>query len=164
MPIAPFVPLSKGVKSNLAFIRRGVREGLSSNEVERAIRRGGGSVGRGALQRAYRSILAQTDYGAVVNRMPSRLIPDPLSIPAAITRQLRQYSFTFRITGIQRFAGEEITRDVTVSLSNLETVDSMKDRARGMVLSESLERITSITATGGSIAGEAGAVFGEPII
>lgn len=163
MPIAPFVPLTKGVRDNLGVIRRGVAEGISSNELERVIRSSGGSIGRQALQRAYRAILAQTDYAAVLNRTPRNLLPDPASIPTAITRQLRVFSFTFRITGVNTFTQEEVTRDVTVSTSTLQSRQVMEDRAKDMVQSQSAIRITGVMATGGSRAGEVGSIFDNPV-
>jgi hypothetical protein len=159
----PFLDtLSRAARAAWPFIQRGVREGLSSRSIERALVEGGLSgVRRSTLLDLMRMSAFEQRAGDALNRLqPNRRI-EAQALPEALTKIRRSFSFTVDVTGTLISTGKSITRSITIAsdreLTPLEirqaavaAVDAAGDRY-GMTVEE-----TKIT--GGRRAGSLGLI------
>lgn len=128
---APLIAgLTRAARLALPFIERGVREGLSSRAIERAIRDGGLSAPRRqVLLDTMRALKGVEDAGKALKFLRQDARPDPSRLPEALTTIRRQYSFTVEVRGTLISTGEDFVQHVTVTSDSLLTRAEMEEAA-----------------------------------
>lgn len=129
MALAARTILSPSSLLALPFIRSAVSSGLSANRLQVTLAAAGYGVRRTELLTAVRQIRGEALAADRLKYVRKDRLPDPSRLQLAATTTLRQYAFTARVQGFDTAAGEQKSRYVTVSTSNLMTVGDMEELA-----------------------------------
>ena len=111
--------MSARARRQFPIIRRAVREGLSTNQIQTLLRATElGGIRRTDLLALVRGERGIREAGAQLRFLTRNSVPDPRRIPEALTKMRRSFSFTVRIRGVDVTTGTTIERFVNVSLNN----------------------------------------------
>ena len=136
----PFLgTLSARARRAYPIIQRGVREGLSSQQIMGVLARGEGGIRRQSLLDIMRFERNIAVSGQGLRTMRRDFTPDPRRLPDALTKLRRPFSFQVKIRGFDLSTGEDITRFVNVSLDNPLTRAEIENIGLGFI-EEDMER------------------------
>lgn len=158
----PFLSgLSPLARSAFPIVQRGVREGLTSQQIQTAINRGLGSgIRRQTLLDMIRNIKGIESAGAQLKFLKSTATPNPLRIPEALHVIRRAYSFQVSIKGYLS-NGEAAEQFMTVSTDELMTRSQLEDMAASFVdtgQSGAAMEVESVTLISAVRAGRSGSL------
>lgn len=124
----------------LPYVTSMVEEGLNSVEIQQELSRLGESVAPGfrgmrrtdllSLIRGIKDIDLTRPY---LSSVRNDLRPDPSRLAAPLTRTLRDFSFSVRLTGSDAETGEIREHFVTISTSELMSAGEIKRAALGLI-------------------------------
>lgn len=117
MPPPLLSTLSGRARQAYPIIRRGVREGLSGNQIQTLLRAADLGIRRLSMQAIVRAERGVQVAGAQLRFLNRRFTPDPRRIPEALTTLRRAFSFTVRIRGVDTQTGEDVERFVNISIN-----------------------------------------------
>ena len=134
MPISAFLAtLSRAARRAFPIIRRGVREGVSANRIQRLLQDHGLGIRRTNLLEIVRRERGVAAAGERLRFIPKGLRPDPSRLPEALTRLLRRFSFTVRIRGSDPRTGETLERFVNVASDEVLTRGELEAQGEAFV-------------------------------
>lgn len=110
-------------KARLAspFIRRGVREGLSFNQIRTVLRKHELGLTSSELSPIVRAERALNEHGRNLRYLPFDARPNPARLPISITATTRRYSYTVQAFGYAADSGISQARHITISTDILLT-------------------------------------------
>jgi hypothetical protein len=109
--------LTKNARAAYPFIQSGVRQGLSSNSIARALSSAGLPLRRQALLDLVRLEKGATDYGRILRSLSKGAPMNVEALPESVTRIRRAYAFVVEVRGTTA-GGGVLTKHVTVSTDN----------------------------------------------
>lgn len=118
------------------FIRRGVRQGLSFNQIRSVLREEGLGLTVSELSPIVKSERALRLHGENLRYLPFNARPDPRKLPVSITSMRRRYAYNVEVYGYSAKTGETMARYITVSTDTLLTRGEAEDAAAESILSE----------------------------
>lgn len=151
-------------RSRLAYpiIQRGVREGLSSRQIMGVLDRTVGQIRRQSLldiMRAERGVAAS---GVSLRALRRNFHPDPRRLPDALTKTLRSFSFTVKISGFDLETGEDVIQYVNVALDDTMTRGEIENIGLGLIEEEAQRygfAVTDVLIERGVKAGDPGTLL-----
>lgn len=111
------------------IIQRGVREGLSANQIQTLLQTADLGIRRQSLLDIVRGVRGIEVAGSQLRFLNRAFTPDPRRIPEALTVLRRAFSFTVRMLGVDVSTGESVERFVNVSLDRPRSRSSIEQTA-----------------------------------
>ena len=121
MPPPLIATLNDRQRRAFPIIQGGVSRGLAGNEIARVLRLQDLGINNVILQRIIRAEKGVEIAGARLRSIPRHLAPDPRRLPDALTKILRAFNFTVKISGFDLETGEAVIQFVNVALDDVLT-------------------------------------------
>ena len=133
--VAPFVStLNKAARSALPIIQGGVRAGLTSSQINTAIKTAfGRSIRRQTLLDIIRAEKGIQRTGPVLRSLGLNKMPNPARLPEAITRIRRNFAFVVEVLGEREDTGVRVTQMITIATDNILTRGRIQQLAKEVV-------------------------------
>lgn len=153
MAIAPILStLPKTARVAYPIIQTGVRRGLSTRAIERAVRAAGLPISRSSILPIRRAILGIEKVGRNLRNVKSAGVINTRRLPESITRIATRYSYTVRIRG------RDIQGNVTERYIQVLTDESRL--TRGEIESRAVDIINDNTSQYGILEAQATIIEG----
>lgn len=121
----------------LGYIKKGLAEGLGSEEIISALQAGGVSIrpelATNVIEYLGKTILPDLDY---IKRLQYFATPNLARIPLSLTKTLRNFSYQVSVQGFNTSTGELQTKQISVSSNVLLTKQQALDIAGEFATSE----------------------------
>lgn len=125
-----FLDLIKGEGVAIGFIRSAFEQGLSASETLTALRESGKGLRTQTFYQIYNYYAEQTAPArSYFSNITLNAYPNINRIPESLTKQLRNFAYYTKVTGIDVNTGEIVTKDITVSTNELLTKQQAADLA-----------------------------------
>ena len=134
MPLPFLLTLTKLARFAYPIIQKGVRAGLASRPLAKALTQAGLGIRRSTLLDIMRRERKIVQHGLNMRFLPLKRMPNPLKLPTALTKLRRAYSYTIELRGRLIDTQELITRQVTVASSKLLTREAAENIASGYLM------------------------------
>jgi hypothetical protein len=122
----------------LGFIKKGIAEGLGTEEILGALAKGGLSIrpelATNVIEYLGKTILPDLDY---IKRLQYFAQPNLARIPIALTKTLRNFSYQVSVQGFTKATGELETHNISISTNTLLTKQQAIDMATELAVGES---------------------------
>ncbi len=125
--------LSSTARLALPYIRSGLAGGLSANALQSSLSAAGIGVRRTELLEAVRVVRGEVAAADRLKFIRKDRRPDPVRLPLARTKMLREYGYVVELRGLDPYSGGSVTQYVTVSSSSLQTVGDIEAAAIGFL-------------------------------
>lgn len=151
--------LTAAARLAVPAVMRGVREGLSVSRIADAVRSGGIRIANESLRGLIRAEREIWRHGNSLRYVNLDSVPNPRSLPEALTTIRRNLSYTVEVRGTLTSTGKEWIQNVTVATDRNLTRRQIETAAR-KAISTAKERygmdIESVILIRGVRAGSAG--------
>ncbi len=127
--VQPTARLSPSAARALPFIESGLARGLSSTALQSELSAAGLGVRRTDLLEAIRSIKGMEVAADRLKSVRYDYTVDPSKLPFAVTRQLREYSFRVKVSGLNPLSGAYEDRFYNISSNDLMTRGEIEEVA-----------------------------------
>lgn len=111
------------------FVQTARIVGSALGDLGRALARAGTEIEVQALRRIAGALDEQDAASRIVLGQSSTEVLDPQGIPEALTRQRREYSWRFRMQGIDPRTGQRVERYLSISTDDLLSEAEARQRA-----------------------------------